>query len=62
MKNRRRLKNNPEVVQALKLLAAKYDIENAPSIEEARRIIEKACRKSGKTLSQTVVEMREEER
>ncbi len=60
MKNRTRLKNKPEVVEALKLLAAKYDLENAPSIEEVRKIMDKAAKKSGKTLSQTVVEMREE--
>ena len=62
MKNRTRLKNKPDVVEALKLLAAKYDVENAPSIEEARKILDKASRKYGKTLSQTVVEMREEDR
>ena len=60
MKNRTRLKNKPEVVEALKLLAAKYDLKDAPSIEEVRKIMDKAAKKSGKTLSQTVVEMREE--
>ncbi|HLD96715.1 MAG TPA: hypothetical protein VI934_00045 [Candidatus Nanoarchaeia archaeon] len=44
MKNRTRLKNKPDVVEALKLLAAKYDVENAPSIEEARKILDKASR------------------
>lgn len=54
--------NNPEVIEALRQLALKYDIGTAPSIEKIRRIMAKAAKRSGKTLSQTVVEMREEER
>lgn len=54
-------KPHPEVVEALRLLALKYDISTAPSIDEVRKITDKASKKSGKTLSQTVVEMREEE-
>lgn len=60
MKNKK-YQNKPEVVEALRLLALKYDLSTAPSIEEIRKIMDKAAKKSGKTLSQTVVEMREEE-
>lgn len=60
MKNKK-YQNKPEVIEALKLLATKYDLENAPSIEKVRKIVAKAVKKSGKTLSQMVVEMREEE-
>lgn len=61
MKNKK-YHNKPEVVEALKQLALKYDISTAPSIDEVRKIMDKAAKKSGKTLSQKVVEMREEER
>ncbi len=54
-------KPHPEVVEALRQLALKYDTSTAPSIEKIRKIMDKAAKKSGKTLSQTVVEMREEE-
>ena len=62
MKNKTtRRKPHPEVVEALRQLARRYKIDTAPSIERAREILDKASKKSGKTLSQTVVEMREEE-
>ena len=54
-------KQHPEVAEALRQLALKYDTSTAPSIEKIRKIMEKAYKKSGKTLSQTVVEMREED-
>lgn len=50
-----------EVREAIRQLALKYDIGTAPSIDEVRKIMDKAAKKSGKTLSQTVVELREEE-
>lgn len=61
MKNKK-YQNKPEVTEALRQLALKYDLGNTISIEKARKIVAKAIKKSGKTLSQTVVEMREEER
>lgn len=51
-----------EVTEAIRLLALKYDVGKATSIERVRKIVAKAVKKSGKTLSQMVVEMREEER
>ena len=53
-------KQHPEVVEALRQLALKYDTSAAPSIEKIRKIMDKAAKKSGKTLSQTVRELRDE--
>lgn len=49
-----------EVREAIRLLALKYDIDNAPSIEKVRKITAKAIKKSGKTLAQSVRELRGE--
>ncbi len=55
-------KSQSEVVRdAIRQLAYRYKIDTAQSIGRAREILDKAAKKSGKTLSQTVVEMREEE-
>lgn len=61
MKNKK-YRNKQEVIEALRQLALKYDTRTAPSIEKARKMVAKAVKKSGKTLSQMVVEKREEER
>ena len=54
-------KSQSEVVRdAIRQLAYKYRIDAAPSIERAREILDKAARKSGKSLSQTVREIRDE--
>ncbi len=55
-------KSQSEVVRdAIRQLAFKYDIKNAPSLEEVRRITAKAVEKTGKTLAQTVRELRDED-
>ena len=54
-------KQHPEVVEALRQLAYRYKIDTAQSIERAREILDKAAKKSGKTLSETVREIRDEE-
>jgi len=54
-------KSQSEVVRdAIRQLAYKYRIDNAPSVERAREILDKAARKSGKSLSQTIREIRDE--
>ena len=54
-------KSQSEVVRdAIRQLAYKYRIDTAPSVERARKILDKAARKSGKSLSQTVREIRDE--
>ena len=54
-------KSQSEVVRdAIRELAYKYRIDTAPSIERAREILDRAARKSGKSLSQTVREIRDE--
>ena len=54
-------KSQSEVVRdAIRQLAYKYRIDTAPSIEEVRNILGKAAKKSGKSLSQTVREIRDE--
>jgi len=54
-------KSQSEVVRdAIRQLAYKYRIDTAPSVERAREILDKAARKSGKSLSQTVREIRDE--
>ncbi|MBI2144500.1 hypothetical protein HYU17_05130 [Candidatus Woesearchaeota archaeon] len=55
-------KSQSEVVRdAIRQLAFKYDIKNAPSLEEVRKITAKAVEKTGKTLAQTVRELRDED-
>lgn len=55
-------KSQSEVVRdAIRQLAFKYDIKNAPSLEEVRKITAKAVEKTGKTLAQTVREVRDED-
>ncbi len=55
-------KSQSEVVRdAIRQLAFKYDIKNAPSLEEVRKITAKAFEKTGKTLAQTVRESRDED-
>jgi len=54
-------KSQSEVVRdAIRQLAYRYRIDTAPSIEEVRKIFEKAGKKTKKTLSQTVREIRDE--
>ena len=55
-------KSQSEVVRdAIRQLAYKYKIDTSPSIEKAREILDRAAKKSGKSLSQTVREIRDEE-
>lgn len=55
-------KSQSEVVRdAVRQLAYKYKIDTAPSIERAREILDRAAKKSGKSLSKTVREIRDEE-
>ncbi len=54
-------KSQSEVVRdAIRQLAYKYRVDTAPSIERAREILDKAAKKAGKTLSQTVKELRDD--
>lgn len=55
-------KSQSEVVRdAIRQLAYKYRIDTALSIEKARQILDRAAKKSGKSLSKTVREIRDEE-
>ena len=55
-------KSQSEVVRdAIRQLAYRYKIDTAQSIERAREILDKAAKKSGKSLSETVREIRDEE-
>jgi len=55
-------KSQSEVVRdAIRQLAYKYRIDTAGSIERAREILDRAAEKSGKSLSKTVREIRDEE-
>ena len=55
-------KSQSEVVRdAIRQLAYRYKIDTAGSIERAREILDKAAKKSGKSLSETVKEIRDEE-
>ena len=55
-------KSQSEVVRdAIRQLAYRYKVDTAPSIEEARNILDMAAKKSGKSLSETVREIRDEE-
>ena len=61
MKETGMYKSQSEVVRdAIRELAYKYKIDAAPSIEEVRNILGRAAKKSGKSLSQTVREIRDE--
>ena len=54
-------KSQSEVVRdAIRQLAYRYKIDTAPSIEEVRKIFNKAGKKTKKTLSQTVRDIRDE--
>lgn len=54
-------KSQSEVVRdAIRQLAYKYRIDTAPTIERAREILDRAAKKSGRTLSKTVREIRDE--
>ena len=54
-------KSQSEVVRdAIRQLAYRYRIDTAPSIEEVRKIFNKVGKKTKKTLSQTVREIRDE--
>lgn len=54
-------KSQSEVVRdAIRQLSLKYDIGKAPDIEKIRKKMSEANRISGKTLSQTVREIRDE--
>ena len=54
-------KSQSEVIRdAIRQLAIKYKSDQAPSIEKIREIVSKASKKSGKTLSQTLLEIRGE--
>ncbi len=55
-------KSQSEVVRdAIRQLAFKYGIKKPASIDEARKITAEAIEKSGKTLSQAVRELRDED-
>ncbi len=55
-------KSQSEVVRdAIRQLAYKYRIDTAPTIERAREILDRAAKKSGKSLARTVKEIRDEE-
>lgn len=55
-------KSQSEVVRdAIRQLAYKYRIDTAPTIERAREILDRAAKKSGKSLARTVREIRDEE-
>jgi putative addiction module CopG family antidote len=53
-------KSQSEVVRdAIRQLAYKYNVGKAPNIEKVRKIMSRAAKKSGKTLSGTVREIRD---
>jgi len=54
-------KSQSEVVRdAIRQLAYKYSLDKAPNIRKIRKIMDRAAKKSGKTLSETVREIRDE--
>ena len=54
-------KSQSEVVRdAIRQLAYKYRIDTAPTIERAREILDRAAKKSGKSLARTIREIRDE--
>ena len=54
-------KSQSEVVRdAIRQLAYKYKIDAASSIDRARKILDTAAKKSGKSLARTVREIRDE--
>ena len=55
-------KSHSEVVRdVIRQLAYRYRIGTAGSVERAREILDKAAKKSGKSLAETVREIRDEE-
>lgn len=55
-------KSQSEVIRdAIRQLAYRYRIDTAPTIERAREILDRAAKKSGKSLAKTVREIRDEE-
>lgn len=55
-------KSQSEVVRdAIRQLAFKYRIDTAQTTERAREILDRAAKKSGKSLAKTVREIRDEE-
>ena len=55
-------KSQSEVVRdAIRQLSYKYKIDTATTIERAREILDRAAKKSGKSLAKTVREIRDEE-
>ena len=55
-------KSQSEIVRdAIRQLAYKYKIDANNTIERAREILDKAARKSGKSLAETVRKIRDEE-
>ena len=55
-------KSQSEVVRdAIRQLAYKYKVDTASSVQRAKEILDKAAQKSGKSLSKTVREIRDEE-
>ena len=54
-------KSQSEVVRdAIRQLAYKYRVDTALSIEEVRDILDRAAKRSGKSLAMTVREIRDE--
>lgn len=54
-------KSQSEIVRdAIRELAHKYNISTAPSLTEVRKIVSKVANKSGKTLSKTLREVRDQ--
>ena len=55
-------KSQSEVVtDAIRQLTYKYTTRNAPSLNKVRQILDKAAKKSGKSLAQTVREIRDDQ-
>jgi len=55
-------KSQSEVVRdAIRQLAYRYKIDTAHSIDRAREILDRAAKKSGKSLARTVREIRDEQ-
>ena len=54
-------KSQSEVVRdAIRQLAYKYKIDTAPTMQRARDILDRAAKKSGKSLAKTVREIRDQ--
>ena len=48
------------VTDAIRQLTDKYTTQNPPSLHQVRQILDKAAKKAGKSLAQTVREIRDE--